>query len=58
MCFYVVLTGLIDEDIEEKVLTQAMVGRVKDLPTLVEYVVAEESARLKTPPSYVMCLGR
>ena len=49
-CFHVVLTGLIDEDIREKVLTQAMVGTVKDLPTLIEYVVAEESAKHKSPP--------
>ena len=56
-CFHVVLTGLLDQDIKEKVLTQAMVGNVKDLPTLVEYVSAEESARQKAPPRNVAAMS-
>ena len=49
-CFHVVLTGLADEEVREKVLTQAMVGTVKDLSTLIEYVTAEESSKHKSPP--------
>ena len=33
-CFHVVMSGLIDQNLREKVLTQAMLNTVKDLPTL------------------------
>ena len=48
-CYHVVMTGLISEELQGKVLTQAMIGTVKDLPTLVEYVTAEESSKMKSP---------
>ena len=44
-CFHVVMSGLIDQNLREKVLTQAMLNTVKDLPTLLNYVTAEESAK-------------
>ena len=47
-CYHVVMTGLGDADLREKVLTQAMLGNVKDLSTLLNYVTAEESARAQT----------
>ena len=46
-CYHVVMSGLLDQDMREKVLAQAMLGTVKDLPTLLNYVTAEESARSK-----------
>ena len=46
-CFHVVMAGLRDEELREKVLTQAMLGNVVDLNTLITYVTAEESARAK-----------
>ena len=49
-CFHVAISGLLDGEIKEKVLTQAMVGTVKDLPSLIEYVTAEESSKQKSPP--------
>ena len=48
-CYHVVMTGLLSDDIRGKVLTQAMMGTVKDLPTLVEFVTAEESAKISSP---------
>ena len=47
-CYHVVMSGLSDQDLREKVLAQAMLGTVKDLPTLLNYVTAEESARAKS----------
>ena len=44
------MTGIHSEDLKEKVLTQAMMGNVNDLASLIEYAVAEESAKQKTPP--------
>ena len=43
-CYHVVMTGIRDEDLKEKILTQAMIGNMKDLPTLIEYGAAEESS--------------
>ena len=41
-CYHVALAGLHDESLREKVLTQAMVCTVTNLPILIEYAVAEE----------------
>ena len=46
-CYHVIMTGLNDDEMKEKVLTQAMLGVVKDLPTLINYTTAEESAKAK-----------
>ena len=46
-CYHVVMSGISDIDLNEKVLTQAMLGNVKDLPSLLNYVAAEESAKSK-----------
>ena len=46
-CFHVVMAGIADSDMKEKILTQAMLGIVKDLPTLLSYATAEESSRQK-----------
>ena len=46
--YHVVMSGISDKDLREKVLTQAMLTNVKDLPTLLNYVTAEESARVTT----------
>ena len=42
-----VIAGLNDPDLKDKVLTQAMLGSVKDLPSLLNITAAEESAKLK-----------
>jgi hypothetical protein len=47
-CYHIVMSGLRDQDLKLKVLTQAMLNNVKDLPSLLNYVTAEESARAKT----------
>ena len=47
-CYHVVMAGLRDEALKEKVLTQAMLNNVKDLSSLIIYVTAEESARAKS----------
>ena len=44
-CFNVVLSGLHDQDMKDRALTQAMLGTVKDLPTLATYCTAEESGK-------------
>ena len=46
-CYHVVMSDLSDQDLREKVLAQAMLGTVKDLPTLLNYVTAEELAKAK-----------
>ena len=46
-CYHVVMSGISDIDLNEKVLTQAMLGNVKDLSSLLNYVAAEESAKYK-----------
>lgn len=45
-CYHVVLSGLQDTALREKVLTQAMLNNVTDLPSLITYTSAEESAKL------------
>ena len=46
-CYHVVMSGISDIDLSEKVLTQAMLKNVKDLASLLNYVAAEESAKSK-----------
>ena len=46
-CYHVVMSGISNQELREKVLTQAMLGVVKDLPTLLSFTSAEESARMK-----------
>ena len=46
-CYHVVMSGINNQELREKVLTQAMLGVVKDLPTLLSFTSAEESARMK-----------
>ena len=46
-CYHVVIAGLNDPDLKDKVLTQAMLGSVTDLPSLLNFTAAEESAKLK-----------
>ena len=48
-CYHVTMTGIRHEELKEKILTQAMIGGVKDLPSLLEYATAEESAKLRHP---------
>ena len=52
-CYHVVLAGLQDTNLREKVLTQAMLNNVTDLPSLITYTSAEESAKLTKPMSQV-----
>ena len=47
-CYHVVMLGLLEQDLKEKVVTQAMLNTMKDLPTLLNYVTAEESSHAKT----------
>ena len=44
-CYHVVMAGLADADMKDRALTQAMLGAITDLPTLVNFATAEESAR-------------
>ena len=46
-CYHVVMAGIASAELKEKILTQAMMGTVKDLPTLIEFATAEESAKVK-----------
>ena len=48
-CYHAVLTGILNDDLREKVLTQAMIGTVTNLPTLLEFTAAEEASKQKTP---------
>ena len=52
-CYHVVMAGILDDDLRQKILTQAMMGTVNNLPTLLEYAAAEEAARVKnSSPKY------
>ena len=44
-CYNIVLSGLHCSDMRDRALTQAMLGTVKDLATLVNYCTAEESGK-------------
>ena len=57
-CYHVVLAGLFDNDMKEKVLTQAMLGTVKDLTTLLNYTAAEESAKAKSSSQEVNAIHK
>ena len=57
-CYHVVMTGLLDENLKEKVLTQAMLGVVKDLASLVDYATAEEASRQKSPLKELAAITR
>ena len=48
-CYHVVISGLQDHDMKDRVLTQAMLGTITDLTTLVNYCTAEESGRMTAP---------
>ena len=50
------MAGLSDPELKEKVLTQAMLGTVKDLPTLLAFANAEESARTKHPSKEIAAM--
>ena len=47
--YHVVMAGLRDREMQERVTTQALMGTVTDLKSLVTYCTAEESGRLSTP---------
>ena len=49
-CYHVVLSGIADCEMKEKILTQAMLGTVNNLTTLLNYTTAEESAKTKSLP--------
>ena len=55
-CYHVVMAGLSEPELKEKVLTQAMLGTVKDLPTLLAFANAEESARAKHPSKEIAAM--
>ena len=57
-CYHAVLTGILNEELREKILTQAMMGTVSNLPTLLEYAAAEEAAKQKTPPRNVAAVRK
>ena len=48
-CYHIILAGLYDADMRDRALTQAMLGNIKDLPTLLNFTSAEESAKQSTP---------
>ena len=45
-CYHVVMSGLADQDMKDRALTQAMLGVIKDLPSLLNFTTAEESAKV------------
>ena len=49
--YHVVMSGLCDQGMKEKALTQAMMENIKDLNSLVKWCTAEESGKLGTPVS-------
>ena len=49
--YHVVMSGLCDQGMKEKALTQAMMENIIDLNSLVKWCTAEESGRLSTPVS-------
>ena len=57
-CYHVTMAGLINEELRKKVLTQAMLGTVKDLPTLLNFTSAEESSKQKTSLTEVANLSK
>ena len=56
-CYHVVLAGIHNEELREKILSQAMVGSVKNMSTLLEYAAAEEAAKQKSPPRTVSAMS-
>ena len=44
--YHVVLAGLRDKDMQEACTTQALLGNIKDIATLIEYCSAKESGQL------------
>ena len=44
--YQVVLAGLRDKDMQEACTTQALLGNIKDIVTLIEYCLAKESGQL------------
>ena len=47
-CYHVVLAGLRDEDLQERCTTQALLSKITDLKSLVDFCTAEESGKLGT----------
>ena len=54
-CYHQVLSGISDQSMKERALTQAMMGTIKDLDSLVKWCTADEAGRLGTPG---MTVGR
>lgn len=54
-CYHQVLAGLSDQSMKERALTQAMMGTITDLDSLVKWCTADEAGRL---PTQGMTLGR
>ena len=54
-CYHKVLSGLSDQSMKERALTQAMMGSIKDLESLVKWCTADEAGRLANPG---MSVGR
>ena len=52
-CYHQVLSGLADQSMKERALTQAMMGTIKDLDSLVKWCTADEAGRLATPNTMV-----
>ena len=57
-CYHTEITGILYDDLRQKILTQAMIGTVKDLPTLLEFATAEEASKQKTPIRSVAAIQR
>ena len=57
-CYHVVMAGLHDQDMKDRALTQAMLGAIKDLPTLVNFATAEESARKTATKSEISAMNK
>ena len=48
-CYHVVLSGMSDQSMKERALTQSMMSTIKDLDSLVTWCTADEGGRLGTP---------
>ena len=52
-CYHVVLSGLNDQSMKERALTQAMMETITDLNSLITWCTADEGGRLGTPGSTI-----
>ena len=57
-CFHVVLTGLVNDDLKEKAITQATPGVVTNLNSLVNFATVEEASRHRNPLKEIAAISK